>query len=150
MASTWAWFDESKTIALVSLHGDWAQEDLEAYTRELWPQMAQQPHTVNIVVDLRQRGAIPVQPIINLIWLAKNRPKNAGRVVFIVKRALGLAIVRALQRTMERLYPQFHISGVLTQEEAIQLLTASLIDETKEVPASSLAEVGSQSPSESQ
>ena len=77
-----------------------------------------------------------MQPIIHLIWLAKNRPKNAGRVIFVVKRALGLAIVRALQRTMERLYLQFHISGVLTPEESIQLLIASRMDETKVVPTS--------------
>ena len=147
MASTWAWLNDSKQIAIVSLEGDWAREDLIAYTNEFWPEMEQQPHTVDIIVDLRRGGLLPMQPIVSLLWLAKHRPSNAGRVIFIVKRALGLAIVRALHRTMERLYPQFHISGVLTLDEAIQLLTASRMDETAEVPASSLAEVGSQSPS---
>jgi hypothetical protein len=147
MPSTWSWLNDSKTIALVSLRNDWSYEDLGAYTNDFWPQMAQQPHTVNVVVDLRQGGLLPMQPMVSLIWLAKHRPKNAGRVIFVVKRALGLAIVRALQSTMQRLYPQFHISGALTLEEAVQLLTPAGSDETIEVRASSLAEAGSQSPS---
>jgi len=152
MASTWRWFDESKTIALVSLQGDWSRDNLTDYTDSFWPHMAQQPHTVNVIVDLRQGVPVKMQPIVNLIWLAKHRPKNAGRVVFVVKRALGLAIVRALQRTMQTLYPQFHISGVLTLEEAVQLLTPAPIDDTVtvEVMASSQAEAGSQSRSGSQ
>ena len=107
--------------------------------------MEKQPHTVHVVLDLRQGGVLPMQPIMNLIWLAKHRPPNAGRVVFVVKRALGLALVRALQRTLHRIYPQFHLSGALTLEEAIQMLEASNTDETVEVLASSLAQVGSQS-----
>src|SRR5687768_14700462 len=136
MAATFRWFDDSKRIALVTVQGDWSREALANYTVEFWPQMAQQPHTVHIVVDLRQGGLLPMQPIMNLIWLAKNRPENAGRVVFIVKRALGLAIARTLHMTMQRLYPRFHISGVLTLEEAIQLLTPASMDETSEVPTS--------------
>lgn len=147
MASTWRWFDESKTIALVSLEGDWSRDNLTDYTDSFWPHMAQQSHIVDVIVDLRQGVPAQMQPIVNLIWLAKHRPKNAGRVVFVVKRALGLALVRALQRTLQTLYPQFHISGVLTLEEAIQLLTPARIAETVEVSASSLAEAGSQSPS---
>ena len=66
-------------------------------------------------------------------------------IPFVVKRALGLALVRALQRTLHRIYPHFHLSGALTLEEAIQMLETSSADETVEVPASSLAQVGSQS-----
>jgi hypothetical protein len=149
MSSSWEWFDDSKTISLVSIQGDWSRDDLAAYTSEFWPQMSQQPHTVHIVVDLRQSGLLPLQPIVSLVWLATHRPRNAGRVIFVVKRALGLALARALNSTIQKLHPEFHITGVLTLEEAIQLLTPvqMRIDETVEVPASSLAEAGSQSPS---
>lgn len=147
MPSTWGWLDNSKTIGLVCIQDDWSHEDLIAYTTDFWPEMAEQPHTVHIIVDLRQGGILPMQPMVSLLWLAQNRPRNAGRVVFIVRRTLGLALVRALHRTMQRLHPQFQISGVLTREEAVQLLTAPRIDETVEVPASSLAEADSQSPS---
>jgi hypothetical protein len=151
MPSSWEWFDDSKTIVLVTVCGDWSRDDLANYTNNFWPVMEQQPHSVHVVVDLRQSGSLPLQPIVSLVWLATHRPRNAGRVIFVVKRALGLALAKALNSTIQKLYPGFHITGVLTLEEAIQLLTPvhTRIDETVEVPASSLVEAGSQSPSAS-
>ncbi len=145
MPSRWDWFDDSRTIAIVSLEGEWSKQDLIDHTIYFWPQLEQQSHTVDIIVDLRGAQRLPSQPITTLIWMAKHRPANAGRVVFVVRRPVGLALARALNQTMARLFPRFHILGTLTPEDAVRLLTASVgkVDSR----SSSAVEAGNQLPS---
>jgi hypothetical protein len=149
MGTSWEWLDDSKTIAVMSMQGDWSQADLEPTMRAFWTYMEQQPHIVDVIVDLRGGGLLPIQPINGVIWIAQHRPANAGRVVFIVRRKLGLALLRAINQTIQRIYPRFQLFGVLTREEAVQLLASSRIDETIEAPVTVLARADNQSPSES-
>jgi hypothetical protein len=144
MGTSWEWLDDTKRIAVVSSPGNWNRSELDAYTHDFWPQMEQQPHIVDVIVDLRGPGILPMQPVAHLIWLGQHRPVNAGRVVFVVRRTMGLALVRALNRTIQRLYPRFELSAVLTKEEAIRLLSISRAGNA----TSLLAQAGSQSPTE--
>jgi hypothetical protein len=146
MGTAWEWLDDSKTIVLVSMQGNWTQGDLNSYTNDFWPQIEQQSHTVDVIVDLRGGGALPIQPITSLLWVGQHRPANAGRVVFVVRRTSGLALVRALNLTVQRLYPKFKLSGVLTREEAVRSLTSSRAAESTRSPV----QADNQSPSESQ
>lgn len=152
MGTSWEWLDDSKTIVVISMHDDWSQTALEPTMRALWPHMEQQPHVVDVIVDLRSGYLfVPTQPITSLIWLAQHRPANAGRVVFIVRRRLGLALLRALNQTIQRLYPHFCLFGVLTWDEAIGILkpASSRADDMIETPATVLAPADNQSRSES-
>jgi hypothetical protein len=121
-----AWDNEEKTIIRYHFEKGWGWNDLYLGMQEAGKMLAEQHHTVDIIMDFKDASLIPQNALTHIQRAFKNpKPENAGLTVIIAPSRFFQALVDAAQKVMGKNANGWTLKFVMKNEAAMDAINAS-------------------------
>jgi hypothetical protein len=114
------WYDETRTIQILTFAGDWTAADFFEAVNKAVVMGNEVPHSLDILCDMRGSGEIPSSAISLARWALMAKPGKMKSLVVVTENDF----LRVLSRAINSLYPKLwrNVRLVKTLEEAQRLI----------------------------
>jgi len=122
MSITVTWDNAEKNSIYSRNVSPWTWEEFEASQAEIRNLILSVSHTVDVIIDISEGGAVLPNAISRFTQAVKNSPANHGSLVFIGGKQFDQAIMQAVGKLAPAAFRQRTVYFVATREEARALL----------------------------
>ena len=115
------WEDTDQTIVRYDFEGKWMWDELYTAYYEAIAMETSVSYRVDIILDMRNSGAIPTNALLHMKNFSEKQPPNVGLSIFVTSNAF----VTALYNTAIKFYAKiaFYFRLVKTLDQAHAMIT---------------------------
>ncbi len=114
------WDNPERTIIRISYEGRWSWDEYFASARQVYVEIAEQPHRVDVIADMRT-SSLPVggSALSSASAALRNRPANNGLLVIVTNHFIKVMLDIFKQMNTEMRTMMF---GAKSLDEAYQII----------------------------